>query len=154
MFQPVRSSLHRLLATGTSRPTVPVYLCSMTLENQNETLTRLAETISDLNTSTSQNSRQADVAAVSVNLPEFWPEDPEVWFIRVEAQLRSWSFTQNQTKFDNVVASLDNSTAAEVKAVLLHPQQPICMMLSKRHCWALSKKHKPKRTQNFSIFRV
>ena len=96
----------------------------MSLENQNEALTRLAEAISNLNTSTSQNSHQADaaaVSAVSVKLPEFWPEDPEVWFIRVEAQLRSRSVTQDQTKFDYVVASLDNSTAAEVKAVLLHP---------------------------------
>ena len=96
----------------------------MFLENQNEALTRLAEAISNLNTSTSQNSRQADaaaVSAVSVKLLEFLPEDPEVWFIRVEAQLRSRSVTQDQTKFDYVVASLDNSTAAEVKAVLLHP---------------------------------
>ena len=85
---------------------------------------KVFEAISTHNTSTSQNSRQADaaaVSAVSVKLPEFWPEDPEVWFIRVEAQLRSPSVTQGQTKFDYVVASLDNSTAAEVKAVLLHP---------------------------------
>ena len=96
----------------------------MSLENQNEALTRLAEAISNLKTSTSQNSSQADaaaVSAVSVKLPEFWPEDPEVWFIRVEAQLRSRSVTQDQTKFDYVVASLDSSTAAEVKVVLLHP---------------------------------
>ena len=92
----------------------------MSLQNQNEALTRLAEAISNLSTSTSQNSRQADAAAVSVKLPEFWPEDPEVWFIRVESQLRSRSITQDQTKIDNEVASLDNSTAAKVKAVLLH----------------------------------
>ena len=96
----------------------------MSLENQNEALTRLAEAISNLNSSTSQNSRQANaaaVSAVSVKLPVFWPEDLEVWFIRVEAQLRSRSVTQDQTKIDYVVASLDNSTAAELKAVLLHP---------------------------------
>ena len=72
----------------------------MSLENQNEALTRLAEAISNLNTSTSQDSRQADSAAVSVKLPEFWPEDPEVWLIRVKAQLRSRSVTLDQTKFD------------------------------------------------------
>ena len=93
---------------------------------------KVFEAISTLNTSTSQNSRQADaaaVSAVSVKLPEFWPEDPEAWFIRVEAQLRSPSVTQGQTKFDYVVASLDNSTAAEVKAVLLHLQPLISMSI-------------------------
>jgi len=39
----------------------------------------------------------------------------------VEARLRSRSFTQDQTKFDYVVESLDNTPAAEVKAVLLNP---------------------------------
>ena len=56
-----------------------------------------------------------------LKLPEFWPENLEMWFIRVEAQLRSRSVTQDQTKFDYVVATLDNPTAAEVKAVLLPP---------------------------------
>ena len=93
----------------------------MSLEN--EALTKLAEAIANLHASTAQGAHQpeASVSAVSVKLPEFWPEDPEVWFLRVEAQLRTRSVTQDQTKFDYLVASLDNTTAAEVKAVLSNP---------------------------------
>ena len=41
--------------------------------------------------------------------------------IRVEAQLRSRSVTLDQTKFEYLVSSLSNTTAAEVKPVLLNP---------------------------------
>ena len=90
----------------------------MSLEN--ETLQKLAEAISNLNaTATTATVPQApEVQAVSVKLPEFWPDDPEVWFIRVEAQLRSRAITQDQTRFDYVVAALDNRAIVEIKAVL------------------------------------
>ena len=52
---------------------------------------------------------------------EFWPDDPKICFVRVKAQLRSRSVTQDQTKFDYVIASLDNRTTAKVKSVLLNP---------------------------------
>ena len=89
-----------------------------------ETLSTLTQATTNLQASTSsQNSDPAPASAhaVAVKLPEFWPEDPEIWFVRVEAQLRSRSVTQDQTKFDYVVSSLDNATAAEVKSILLNP---------------------------------
>ena len=91
-----------------------------------ETLSNLTqeETLSNLQASTSSQNPVPSPAsghAIAVKLPEVWPEDPEVWFIRVEAQLRSRSVTQDQTKFDYLVSSLDNTTAAEVKSVLLNP---------------------------------
>ena len=93
----------------------------MSLEN--ETLQKLTEAISNLNaTATTVTVPQApEVQAVSVKLPEFWPDDPEVWFIRVEAQLRSRAITQDQTRFDYVVAALDNRAIVEIKAVLTNP---------------------------------
>ena len=61
------------------------------------------------------------VQAVSLKLPEFWPDDPEVWFARVEAQFATRNITQDATRFDYIVSTLDNATASEVKAVVLHP---------------------------------
>ena len=89
-----------------------------------EALTRLAEAITNLSASTSPPSSQStegSVQAVDIRLPEFWPGDPEIWFARVKAQVRSRSVTQDQTKFDYIVSALDNTTAAEVKSVLLNP---------------------------------
>ena len=64
---------------------------------------------------------QQSVQAVSLKLPEFWPDDPEVWFARVEAQFATRGIQQDATRFDYIVSTLDNSTASEVKAVVLHP---------------------------------
>ena len=95
----------------------------MTFEQ--DPFTKLAQAITNLQASSSQNAQQqlpeASISAVSIKLPEFWPEDPEIWFIRVEAQLRSRAVTHDQTKFDYVVAALNNVTAAEVKSVLVNP---------------------------------
>ena len=92
--------------------------------SDSEALTRLTEAITNLGASTSPPSSQSpegSVHAVAIKLPDFWPEDPEIWFARIEAQLRSRSVTQDQTKFDYIVSALDNTTAAEVKSVLLNP---------------------------------
>ena len=89
---------------------------NMSLEN--ETLNKLAETISNLSATTSiaassglsnsqttgnQDSDLTAIHAVSLKLPEFWTDDPEVWFVRVEAQFRSTAITLGSTKFDYVV---------------------------------------------------
>ena len=63
----------------------------------------------------------APVNAISLKLPEFWPDDPEVWFARVESQFATRGITQDGTKFDYIVSALDNPTASEIKAVILHP---------------------------------
>ena len=75
---------------------------NMALEN--ETLNELAEAIGNLSASTAitassrpsssqttgnQDSDLTAVHTVSLKLPEFWTDDPEIWFIRVEAQFRS-----------------------------------------------------------------
>ena len=95
------------------------------MADSNEAILHLAETISKLNvpSTSSSSTTMSEVSAVSSKLPEFWPEDPEVWFLRVEAQLRSKSITADQTKFDYVVTALDNRAAVEVKAVLVQPPE-------------------------------
>ena len=94
------------------------------MTSEQDPFTKLAQAITNLQASSSQNAQQqlpeASISAVYIKLPEFWPEDPEIWFIRVEAQLRSRAVTHDQTKIDYVVAALDNVTAAEVKSVLVN----------------------------------
>lgn len=77
----------------------------------------LAQAIKNLNAPVNAEGARA----VSLKLPEFWTDDPEVWFARIEAQFNTRAITVDGTKFDYVVSALDNSTASEVKAVLLTP---------------------------------
>jgi hypothetical protein len=61
------------------------------------------------------------VGAIAIKLPTFWTLRPEVWFAQCEAQFVIRNVTAQITKFYHVVAALDNSTAAEVEALLLNP---------------------------------
>ena len=63
----------------------------------------------------------AQLAPVSVKLPEFWNNDPDIWFAQVQSQFNLKGITSDGTKFDHVVASLDSKSASEVRSILLHP---------------------------------
>ena len=77
-------------------------------------LTELAKAIKDAGAPPAIN-------ATSIKLPEFWTEDPELWFARVEAQFATRDIRNSDTKFNYIVAALDNVTAAEVKSILVNP---------------------------------
>ena len=69
------------------------------------------------------NGSQPIVTAVSLKLPPFWTADPELWFARAESQFntRQPPVTSDRTRFDYVVAALDNTTCREVAAVIRAP---------------------------------
>ena len=76
-------------------------------------ITGIAQALKDLQT--------PGIQAVSLKLPDFWTNKPEVWFARVKSQFGTKNITVDQTKFDYVVSSLDNSTAGEVEDILTAP---------------------------------
>ena len=63
-----------------------------------------------------------EVAASRIpKLPAFWKEEPEVWFLQVEASFQIAGVTQDTTKFQYLVAHLDQSVLFIVKDIIISP---------------------------------
>lgn len=58
------------------------------------------------------------IAVVAAKIPDFWPEDTQVWFQQVEAQFRLSNITTEQTKFDHVIMKLDRDTVRRVRDLI------------------------------------
>lgn len=63
----------------------------------------------------------SNVTAVSLKLPVFWKTSPNVWFAQAEAQFGIRNITIDQTKYNYVVAALDEIAANRMAHVILHP---------------------------------
>lgn len=86
-----------------------------------EDVAALATALQSLIASPSHSQPTSQVSAVALKLPTFWTSRPEIWFTQVEAQFATRQITSDETKFNYVVAALDNTTAAEVESLLHHP---------------------------------
>ena len=68
-----------------------------------EILIQLTEAVSKL---TDNALSTSGIQAVAVKLPEFWTDDPKIWFLQAEAQFRSKSIIIDQIKFDYFTTAL------------------------------------------------
>ena len=70
------------------------------------------------------------ISAVALKLPTFWTACPAVWFSQVEAQFatRQPPLENNFTKYNYIVAALNNTTAGEVEALILSPPAEDCYL--------------------------
>ncbi len=56
-----------------------------------------------------------------LKLPQFWPDQAEVWFAQAEAQFQVKQITRDDSKFHYVVAALDQHTAGRLLDLLREP---------------------------------
>ena len=68
-----------------------------------------------------QQERTANLAAVSVKLPPFWPERARFWFALAEANFETSRITNKKTMFNYVVMQLDQKTASRLMDVIENP---------------------------------
>ncbi|XP_050508023.1 uncharacterized protein LOC126885489 [Diabrotica virgifera virgifera] len=74
--------------------------------------------MTDANTSANTS---ASVDRISVKIPPFWPNDPEIWFLQVENQFTLANITSDATKFNYIVANLDTAYILEVRDIIVSP---------------------------------
>ena len=80
-----------------------------------------APSTSNLSTAAGNTPPTHTVAAVSLKLPPFWPNDPAVWFAQVEAQLMTRNIISQTTKFAYVISALTPDNAQEIRDLLISP---------------------------------
>lgn len=59
--------------------------------------------------------------AVSIKQIPFWIQEPEMWFLQIEAQFALVGISQDTTKYYHVLASFNEKAMLEMKDVLLRP---------------------------------
>ena len=62
-------------------------------------------------------------SSVAPKLLAFWNTEPDLWFLQAEAPFdtRQSQITNDQTKYNYVLSSLDTDTCKEVAAVIRNP---------------------------------
>ena len=71
------------------------------------------------------------VTAVSVKLPEWWPESAALWFSQAEAQFALKGIVYQKTKFFYIISALDNATASRIEEDIINSLLPARMMPSR-----------------------
>ena len=64
---------------------------------------------------------EGEMNAVSMKIPPFWPQDPELWFLQVDAQFSAKNITVSKTKFQHVVGAIATEVAVLVRDIISAP---------------------------------
>jgi hypothetical protein len=82
----------------------------------------------------------AEASSLSIKLPPFVPDDPEMWFARVEATFRRRKISKPWDKFDYCLAAMSQDQLQSVRHVIVSPSEddPYAELKA-----ALIKRHSP-----------
>lgn len=61
------------------------------------------------------------IRKVSVRVPPFWKQSPDLWFLQLEAQFHTSGISQDETKYYTLVGNLDANILTEVRDVVRKP---------------------------------
>lgn len=83
----------------------------------------LQNQVESLKAFTMNSESSSNIARVSVKIPPFWPSDPTLWFLHIEAQFNIANIVRPETKYNHLIASLDSSLMNIIADVIKDPQQ-------------------------------
>ncbi|XP_050317848.1 uncharacterized protein LOC126751540 [Bactrocera neohumeralis] len=66
-------------------------------------------------------TRNVEVAKVSIRIPPFWHAKPELWMAQVESQFIAAGITSDKTKYHTVVAAIESNMLAQISDIILNP---------------------------------
>ena len=84
-------------------------------------------TTANISTTTTTTTTNVDhqgpstLAAVAVKLPQFWKQDPHIWFLQVEEQFKKARITTETAKYSYLMTSLPPNIAMDVRDILVCP---------------------------------
>lgn len=93
------------------------------IENMEELREQLEQTQRELETlrnanETNGNRAVQTHAVAELKVQQFYENDPELWFVTIEAQFESRKITKDKTKYNSVIANLNYKAASQVKSIL------------------------------------
>lgn len=62
-----------------------------------------------------------EINRVAIKIPPFWKANPALWFCQLEAQFKTSGITQDETKYNSVVAAIESEILAQVSDLILDP---------------------------------
>ncbi|GBP96180.1 hypothetical protein EVAR_46833_1 [Eumeta japonica] len=62
-----------------------------------------------------------EVCRLTTKYPPFWHEEPIIWFAQVEGHFMNAGITADLTKYNYVIAQLDQTYLREVKDIIVNP---------------------------------
>lgn len=58
------------------------------------------------------------VTKISLKIPQFWRNEPDLWFMQLESQFSLANISSDRTKFFHLIASLDIDTMKDISDIL------------------------------------
>lgn len=64
-----------------------------------------------------------EINRVSVKIPPFWRTNPAIWFLQIEAQFTNNGITQDETKYNTILANVETHVLDEISDYVLAPPE-------------------------------
>lgn len=73
-----------------------------------------------------QPNNNAAINHVRIRVPPFWKQDPQLWFLQLEAQFANSNIVTDLTKFNTIVGNVESDILSSVSDIIRNPPAINC----------------------------